>query len=86
MVVDLTSAEADMVMGGGSRTNRTALELEHARQDRNAWLFAVAMVLGCALPVGAAIMFTPGATARPVVGMPEVAGTPASHAGHQPGH
>ena len=73
-----------MVMGG-AQAARTPERIESDRHERNAWLFAAAMVCGCSIPIGAAIMFrSPAST--PVI--PEAGTTPpAPHAASShPGH
>ena len=72
-----------MVMGG-PQAARTPERIESDHDDRNAWLFAAAMVIGCSIPIGAAIAFrspTPAST------ISEAGATPppraaSSHASH----
>lgn len=49
------------------RAERTALEKEHERQDRNAWIFALALVIGCAIPIAAAVTLRSPTTRSVVV-------------------
>ena len=67
-----------MVMGG-LKAARTPEQIESDSHERNAWLFAAVMVVGCSIPIGAAIMFRPPTRALMIV---DTAATPApSHAG-----
>jgi hypothetical protein len=64
-----------MVMGG-VKAARTAERIESDRNERNAWLFAVVMVLGCCIPIGAAIALR-SPTRAPMIA--EATGAPAPH-------
>ena len=67
-----------MVMSG-VRAARTPERIESDRHERNAWLFAAVMVVGCSIPIGAAILFRSPTRAPMIV---DVAATPVpSHAG-----
>jgi hypothetical protein len=49
------------------KPKRTPLEKEHEHQDRNAWIFAVVMVIGCVIPIAAAVTLRSPATKSVVV-------------------
>lgn len=49
---------------GNVKPERTPLEKEHSRQDRNAWFFALALIIGCSIPIAAAITLRAPATKR----------------------
>jgi hypothetical protein len=64
-----------MVMGG-VKTARTSEQIESDRNERNAWLFAGVMVLGCCIPIAAAIALK-SPTRAPMIA--EATGTPVPH-------
>ena len=67
-----------MVMGG-LKAARTPERIASDRNERNAWLFAAVMVVGCSIPIGAAIMLRSPTRAPLIV---DAAATPVpSHAG-----
>ena len=73
-----------MVMGG-PQTARTPERIESDRHERNAWLFAAAMVFGCSIPIGAAILFRSPASTP---GISDAGATPPAPRAtpSQPGH
>ena len=64
-----------MVMGG-LKAARTPERIESDRNERNAWLFAAVMVIGCSIPIGAAIALR-SPTRAPIIA--DATGTPAPH-------